>query len=41
MYKRYGKKNNFTLKYIFLYSPQRDKDLNTSNEEVKNGGTSS
>jgi hypothetical protein len=39
MYKRYGKKNNFTLKNIILYSPQRDKDLNTSKEKIKNGGT--
>jgi hypothetical protein len=36
----YGKTINFTLKIIHLYSPQRDKDLNTSKEKIKNGGTS-
>jgi hypothetical protein len=38
---KYAKKKNFTSKNIFMYNPQRDKCLNTSKKEVKNGGTSS
>jgi hypothetical protein len=32
-------KDNFTLEYIIMYSPQRDKVLNTYKKEVRNGGT--
>jgi len=35
-----ARKNNFTSKSILLYCPQKDKDLSTSKEKVKNGGTS-
>ncbi len=34
-------KSNFTSKSIFLYNSQRDKDLSTSKEKVRNGATSS
>jgi hypothetical protein len=34
-------KNNFTLESIILYNPQRDKDLSTSKEKVRNGGIGS
>jgi hypothetical protein len=37
--KVWQEKNNFTLKNIFLCSPQKDKALSTSNKEIKNGGT--
>jgi hypothetical protein len=32
-------KNDFTLEIILMYSLQRDKTLNTSKKEIKNGGT--
>jgi hypothetical protein len=31
-------KNNFTVKKILFYIPQRDKTLSTSKKEVKNDG---
>jgi hypothetical protein len=34
-------RSNFTSKSIFLYNSQRDKDLSTSKEKVKNGEISS
>jgi hypothetical protein len=33
-----GRKNNFTSESIILYSPQKNKILNTSKKEGKNGG---
>jgi len=36
-----ARKNDFTSENILMYSPQRDKALSTSKEEVKNGGTKS
>jgi hypothetical protein len=35
------KKNDFTSKSILMYSPQKDKALNTSKKEGRNGGISS
>jgi hypothetical protein len=32
------RKNDFTPIIIFMYSPKRDKALNTSKKEIKNGG---
>jgi hypothetical protein len=31
---KYGKKNDFTFKSIFVYSPQKDKGLSTPKKEV-------
>jgi hypothetical protein len=31
-------KSMFTSKSIFMYSPHRDKGLNTSKEKIKKGG---
>lgn len=39
--KVWQEKDKFTLENIFLYNPQKDRDLNTSKKEVKNDGTSS
>ncbi len=39
MYNNMVGKDNFTLEYIIMYSPQRDKVLNTYKKEVRNGGT--
>jgi len=36
-----ARKNNFTSENILLYGPQKDKVLNTSKKEGKNGGTCS
>jgi hypothetical protein len=41
MYKRYDRKKKIYFKKKFLYNSQRDKDLITSREKVKNGETSS
>ncbi len=38
MYKSMVGKSNFTSKNIFLYGPQRDRTLNTSKKEIKDGG---
>jgi hypothetical protein len=35
--KLWQEKNDFTLKNILLYNPQRDKTLSTFKKEVKNG----
>jgi hypothetical protein len=40
-YKGMARKNEFTPKIIPLYSPQKDKSLNTSKKKIKNNGTSS
>jgi hypothetical protein len=37
--KVWQEKTNFTLKYIFLYIPQRDKALSTFKKKIKNHGT--
>jgi hypothetical protein len=34
-----ARKNNFTLESIFLYNPQRDKALSTSEKEIRNDKT--
>jgi hypothetical protein len=34
-----ARKNNFTLESIIFYSPQKDKNLSTSKEKVKNSET--
>jgi hypothetical protein len=41
IYQSMARKSNFTSNFFFLYSPQRDKALNTSKKKNRNNGMGS